>query len=154
MSEPSDKTIKRIENELRKDIRWAVRSGPGFDPFNGASYEREKKWTPSTVGCGVCAIGSLCLRRQPRMPSTVLGSFDDVGRAARLLRVPERWLNDLYTAVAHAADQASDKPTGHYRLPTRDYPPKCYALAQRLVSYADKLKAEKRAKLRRTKEAR
>lgn len=121
MKEPSKEKIKKIEKLLRADIRWAIKHGPGWDPYHGAIWS-SKKWGP--VSCnGLCAIGAYVAHRQPkRRPKD-----DDVSAFARIQEVDYLWAENLYLAVADDQDENCCDSSKE--------------LASRLRAYAQEIKA-------------
>lgn len=123
MNEPSDKDIARFETALKADIYWVVSRGPGFNPGCGAEMNNGVWYEPGP-GCGVCAIGAACVRRQPPEPFRhwCVGVSVDVIATAKLFGLPVEWVEKVYYAV------------GRYHHHIGD-PPKASLLAKRLREY-------------------
>lgn len=134
----SAEDLARVEAMLMEDIGRAVASGPGWDPYHGAEYSRGK-WrdAESPFGrkpCGVCAIGAVCLVRQPEL--VFGGLYNDASEsAARALGVDAEWCSALYWAVADEDNE-----------PTEGYSEQIWELSRRLRAHGDSLMAAKAGK--------
>jgi len=118
------RTYERVEKVLRSDIRWAIRSGIGWNSDNPACFV-DGKWVPYSSKCGVCAIGAHVIRNQPKK-SNQFGfvSNDDVDTTAKSLRVPFEDAETIYFGVTSEARPHAESP-GWYKV------------AQRIKKYAN-----------------
>lgn len=129
---------KNAEKILRDDILWTVKYGPGFDPCSGAHREK-KKWISggiySASNCGTCAIGAVCLRRQPKLTG---GKFVPEARAAaKILGLTAKEVQQIYYAVA--GDISEERPNSYERV---YFPEWVIEMAGRLVEYGESLDME------------
>lgn len=132
---PGPKRLREIERILKREIRWAVDEGPGWDPKTGVyAATCDASWRTLSA-CGTCAIGALVLRRRLPAASMADGKTGDVIAAARALRAHPDWVNALYCVVGFPHSSSFD-----------DVAPTAVALARRLRKYGDALAAEKGAR--------
>ncbi len=124
------RTLVRVEKALREDIRWAIRSGLGWDPHTPAEEDSYgKRWVqnPRTGRCGVCAIGAHVIRRQP--PLGVWSDFaQDAIAAAKSLRISSEDAIAIYTGVMQT-QRPNEEDHGPW-----------YMVAQRIRRYASTYK--------------
>lgn len=142
LREPSPAKLRKVERILRDDIFWTIKYGPGWDPLCGAA--KNGVWrSAGGTDCGVCAIGAVCVRRQPMLVSEAISGMmtDDVESAARLLGVDPWWADLLYRAVA------GEDPRHLVFRPDLPIAERVRKLAERLRAHARKFD-RKRERLR------
>jgi len=129
--DPTPEEVTRFVQDVKEDILWIVKYGPGFNPHVGV--RRNGVWHPDNSeekkpSCGTCAIGAVCVRRQP------LGDkgADGINAVADLFQISRPWVYDIYWLVTHTitelrADIANrrtserDKTTARVALELRSY---------------------------------
>lgn len=97
-------THAEIEKTLKADIRWAIRTGVGWDPNHGAVFSGGE-WKPAICG-GVCAIGAHVMRNRPACeikpnPFAWMGvnTESEVEAAAKTFGKSVEWVDTLYCEV-------------------------------------------------------